>query len=485
MKADYTKFPDLPLGCSLNYNEKTDSYQVYREQRVNGVIVRESVGSIKNNVFKKSKLFEASEKIHALRVENENLKAQLANQEATNQEIRENISRVIHEKVEAHALDSRQQTKIVYPLSPIMLGALACALSGQTDCVFIANFINNHLASFAKTDPGMELRAVTHDVVYRALMKIDPEHFQAFYQSVLAPMLIRTDGLRILAGDGQAVRATGLTSEDKPELHGARMTMNFYDVQSRACVAYALINEKTNEITAGPELLEKMDLRESVVTADAMSCQMGFVDLVMRKGGDYCLSLKGNQDKSFEEVKFLFHSKSTSEPIVWRSDVELEHGRIETRTVRILPGAGLSLPILAKWKGLANGSIVQVIRESMKKSTRKNSTDESFYITSLPPEPTGAADIARIIRSHWAVENNLHWMLDVHFLRDRTQAKSPYYIANRVALNKMALAMIENYRYWLWDKGRTREVLSINATMHRCQSLEHAFECISCSQGLL
>ena len=103
----------------------------------------------------------------------------------------------------------------------------------------------------------------------------------------------------------------------------------------------------------------------------------------------------------------------------------------------------------------------------------------------MRPCASVAQKLYSIIRSHWAVENKLHWVLDVNFNQDRMQATDENYITNRAALNKLALAMLEHYRYWLWETGVVDTLPTIRQMQMRCRNFDEALQCIACSQGLL
>lgn len=229
-----------------------------------------------------------------------------------------------------------------------------------------------------------------------------------------------------------------------------------------------------------------MDVAGAVITADAMSCQLSFVETVLKRSANYCVSLKGNQEKSWNEVRRLFVDTHPDQILKLELPVELVHGRIESRTYSIIRGSLLSKVLREKWDGLQDGCVVKVSSGTVIKNTGQESFEDRYYITSLPYNKTTVEDIAKVIRSHWAVENNLHWVLDVNFLQDRIQGKDEAYISNRVGLNKLALAMIENYRFWLWDTNRVKgQMMPVKATQQRCRKPELAMECLACSQGFL
>lgn len=489
MKVDYSKYPEIPKGCSTNYNKARDVYQVYIDHRVydpelgKKVNRRETIGQIKKGVFTFSKLYKERQK-------NAKLTQQLAKTDQEDQKFTnktENLVNRLDEVIVEAKLDSRQQTKVIYPLEPLALAALASALTGCTDCQSICQLLNENRTFFRRFYPQLPDTEVTHDLVYRSLYKTKPEQFDLFFQKMIAPMVHITKD-RVIAGDGQAIRAStaARNNEATEEQYRRRgfMLMNFYDSTNRVCLSQRLIDSKTNEITVGPEMLKAMNIQGCIVTADAMSCQMTFAQAVLDAGADYCISLKGNQDRSCKEVQCLFGTTHSDQIERYEAPIELDHGRIENRTVSVIRGGLLSDLIKEKWAGLKIGCIVQIRSRTTDKSSGKDSFEERYYISSLPAEKRTAERLCNIIQAHWSVENKLHWALDIHFDQDRIQAGDTRYIANRVAVNKLALAMLENYRYWLWSTNKTKEVMSIRSTMQHCRSLHRAIECIAWSQGI-
>lgn len=482
MKVDYSKFPDIPPGYSTNYNKIRNVYQVYRDYRVideslgKTVTKRETIGQIKDGKFTYSKLYLARKK-------NAELEQKLTSGSQQRHDKSKELAAKLNKAVKETQLDQRQQAKVIYPIEPIVLAALVSALAGETDCVAICQLLNEKVDFFRGLYPSLPKQPITHDVVYRSLLKIKAEQFDQFYQRFIERLVRKSSG-KVLAGDGQACRATGRNTEASDK-RGAYMLMNFYDSSSRVCLSQMIIADKTNEITVGPKMIDAMDVRDCIITADAMSCQMSFVNSVLAGGADYCLAVKGNQDKSFKELRSLFMTTHDDQIEVHCDEVELDHGRIEKRTVSLIDGHLLSAPLRQKWQGLEQGCIVRIRSQRTFKSSGHTQTDERFYISSLPADERSAQRLGEISRAHWSVENRLHWVLDMHFDQDRMQAVDPDYISNRVALNKLALAMLENYRYWLWECGKTCDVLSIKAAMRHCHNFDNALNCIAWSQGIV
>ena len=498
MKVDYKAHPEIPKGCSQNLNKKTGLYQVYREYRYidpetkQKKVTRDTIGSIRDGVFRFGENYLLREKNKALEAENAALKASLKAHETiqeTNKDVKENAEAVtnrIKEALNQTNLDRRRQESVLIPLAPLSLAALMTALTGQTDAVVIQDYLEHNKEFFAQYLPELLLPAVSHDTIRRSLLLAKPCAMQGFHTN-LSSSLIKDLSLRVLNVDGQAVRGSGRRTKDKPEVHGAQMLMNVFDANNRVCLASKLIAKKTNEITVGPQMLAELDLNGCVVTADAMSCQVAFVDTVLEQGANYLISLKGNQDRTLKDVRSHFSTADASNIFTHTPEIELDHGRIEERRIRVLPGRFVSKELLEKWNGLRSGSVVEMLKIMTIKATGQRSEELSYYMTSLPASEDTSERIYQVLRSHWSVENNLHYMLDMFWHQDQMRASHPRYIANCSMLFKMALAFLENYRYWLWAKGLIdkEDGVSIKTLQKRCQNPRVALECLAAGLGLI
>ena len=174
MKVNYDKFPDIPPGYSTNFNKARNVYQVYRDYRefdaVKGknVTKRETIGQIKDGKFSFSKLYLARQENNRL---SQQIQVQTEQTARTAQAVKEKIDKAVKET----KLDRRQSTKVIYPIEPIVLGALISALSGETDCAAITQRINDKRSFFRRHYPSMPKEPVTQDTVYRALLKVKAE----------------------------------------------------------------------------------------------------------------------------------------------------------------------------------------------------------------------------------------------------------------------------------------------------------------------
>lgn len=492
MKVDYEKFPEIPPNCQLNFNKKTELYQVFREYRdpVTKKNIRETIGSIRDGIFRFGENYLLRQQAAKLKKENQALKKQVdrLNKHSQDSQTTADVSKALVEKLENSiretSFDPRKGQRTSVPMVFIALASIMCALTGKSDAVSIEQYIKTNMNFFKEFFPDFACE-VSHDTIRKNFMLIRPKKFDQFFESLITPLLQNQEE-RIINVDGQAVRASGRRTADRPKIHGTRYVMNIYDSTNRVVLLQRLIGKKKNEISVGFRMISELDLHGCVITADAMSCQVKFVEAVLKAGANYLLSLKGNQDKSLQEVQNIFNTVASNQIEYFVGSSELDHGRIERRTVEIASGPFLSSPLKEKWSGLEEGCVVRITKEVEIKKTREVSQDVAYYISSLSPNEYSAERVGNIARSHWSVENRLHWILDMHWNQDRMQADNPNYISNRSNLNKLALAILENYRFRLWDRGEIKELnsLSIQALQTRTTNPRVATECIYAAIGL-
>lgn len=507
MKVDYNKFPAIPPGCQLNYNQHTKVYQVFRPRKIIDPLTgkekikgRDTIGSIKDGVYTPGENYllrtrnrELESTIKQLREELAVQRA-LAKTEPIRQELKETacaVTKKINQIACDTGLDQRRRKKnILIPMTAIATACMMTVLCGQTDAVLIADYLRQNKDFFRIYMPELQVEQVSHDTIRRVLLLTKPEKMQNFFTR-MSKNCVYNLSLKIYAADGQAIRATGKRIK-KGELRSSPfMMMNVFDVNNRVCIATRLIEKKTNEITVGPQMIEDLDVNGCIITADAMSCQVQFIEAILKGNGHYLISLKGNQDKTLQEVRNLFVTTHSDHVHGYKNpEPDFDHGRIEERQIWTIPGRFLSKQLLEKWQGLKSGCMVKMKKTTVIKVTGETSEEESYYLSSLPgDDATSAQQVYTVLRSHWGVENNLHYMLDMFWRQDQMQASDPRYVANCSTLNKLALAFLEQYRYWLWNTGRLQEEhidsISIKNLQARCRNPKVAVECLACGLGLL
>ena len=242
----------------------------------------------------------------------------------------------------------------------------------------------------------------------------------------------------IICVDGKSERGTVQNNGRNPDIVSA------YSFNTGITLATEACQEKSNEITAVPLLLDKIDISGKVVTADAMSMQKDIIDRIRSKGGDFLIELKANQ----RSLRYVVEDsiKAVSPVYSYTAGPELGHGRIETRIYRVYDG----LEIIAdkeKWGG--NMTIVEYEADTIRKSTGARTSEKRLYVSSLP---TDTPDLGHFVRSHWSIES-MHWGLDVNLSQDSIKRKLP-----RAARNLDTIQRIVFSVFSIWKGLRKKRV---------------------------
>jgi predicted transposase YbfD/YdcC len=330
--------------------------------------------------------------------------------------------------------DPRRQCRhLKHRLEDIVVLGFCGTLAGCDDFVEIADWARQH-AAFFRTFLELPHGIPSHDTFNRTFAVLKP----AALQQVLLPWLLQRRGLPGdgLPVDGKALRHTRRGSTGLGALH----VVSAWAGQAGLTRGQVAVEAKSTEITAIPQLLELLDLREKVVTIDARGCQKDIAGQVVEQEGDYVLAVKDNQPTLHAALQAAFAAAET-EPTPARREYTTEeagHGRHERRTVRVLPaGRHLSRCQLRAWLGLL--TLVMVVRVVTCQATGAVSTEVSYYISSLR---ANARRIGQAIRGHWSIENGLHWVLDVVFREDARRLYDRTAAENVAFLNRLALSIL-------------------------------------------
>ena len=233
--------------------------------------------------------------------------------------------------------------------------------------------------------------------------------------------------------DGKTSRRSGRRG-GKDAIH----TVSAFAARQRLVLAQTKVNEKSNEIVAIPALLDMVSIEGAIVTIDAMGCQRDIAQQILDQKADYVLALKGNQGTLRDDVELFAAEQKASnfkDTTVSRDkSVDGDHGRIETRTVTVVHDVAW-LQERHKWPGLKGVVMVESAREMRDKVERET----RFYITSLT---LPASQMGSIVRNHWAVENSLHWVMDMVFRDDECRVRTDHAPANFTTIKHIALNLI-------------------------------------------
>ena len=324
--------------------------------------------------------------------------------------------------------DPRQRGKVVYPLDEVLVLALLAVLAGAETFVDIARFGAKKLALLRRFRPFRD-GTPSHDHLGAIFAAVDAEAFQRCFVAWVAA-LVGTPA-EVIAIDGKTSRRSGQKSSGKAPIH----MVSAFAARQRLVLGQVKVAEKSNEIVAIPKLLDLMAIEGAVVTIDAIGCQRDIARTILDQKADYVLALKGNQGALREDVElFVAEQKSNGFQHATSSrdeTVDGDHGRIETRNTTVRHDVSW-LQERHDWPGLNGVVIVDSIREigrTIERETR-------LFITSLS---LPAKSLAAIVRSHWAVENSLHWVMDMVFRDDECRIRTDHAPANFTTIKHMAL----------------------------------------------
>ncbi len=277
----------------------------------------------------------------------------------------------------------------------------------------------------------------SHDTFGRVFAMIDPEEFQASFRGWVQAVCEVTEG-QVVGFDGKQMRG----SHDKKKGQHALYMVSAWAERNRLVLGQRKVAEKSNEITAIPELLRLLDIKGCIVTLDAMGTQTKIARQIIKEGADYLLPVKQNQGKLYRDLEMLFayHRQHGFEgaPFHYYKEVKKGHGRIDIRECwsTSAPDYLAYIEQADQWEGLQSISIV--IRRRIVNGVEEPAKVR-FYISSLP------ADSKRILKStryHWGVENGLHWVLDIAFNEDRSRVRTGHAPANLALLRHMAINLL-------------------------------------------
>ena len=327
--------------------------------------------------------------------------------------------------------DPRQPGKVTYPLDEILLLCLLAVMAGADTFTDIALFGAKKLDFLRRFRPYRD-GTPTHDHLGDILATIDAEAFQRCFVAWVSALTGIPEG--VVAIDGKTVRRSHHKSKGKAAIH----MVSAFAARQRLVLGQVKVAEKSNEIIAIPKLLDMLAIEGAIVTIDAMGCQRDIARKIVAKKADYILALKGNQSSLQEDVRLLAAEQRANgfkdTKISQHQTIDSDHGRIETRDITVIHDVGW-LRERHDWPGL-NGV---VIVESQRETGDKTERETRFYITSLV---LLAALIGPMVREHWAVENSLHWVMDMIFRDDECRVRTDHAPANFTTIKHMALNLI-------------------------------------------
>ncbi len=324
--------------------------------------------------------------------------------------------------------DPRRTSKgnLMYTINEILLLTISSVLCNITSYTGIVNFGEQKLDWLQKILP-FKNGIPSHDTLGKFFQQLNPEEFNKCFITWAKNLSSLKDG-EIIAIDGKDI------SGAKTNFGKVKHIVSAFATSAKMTIGQQTVSEKSNEITAIPKLLDLLFIKDCIVTTDAMGCQKKIAKKIISKQANYVLQLKENHPKMYDSIKMLF-----AEDLVDSANLNEDsgHGRIETRICEIIDDVHL-LYGAQQWDSLKSAVRITSLRED--KKTGKVSTESRYYISSLG---CSAKKMNDIIRKHWAIENNLHWQLDVILSEDNDLKNIEASAENMNIIRKMALNMIE------------------------------------------
>jgi len=346
--------------------------------------------------------------------------------------------------------DPRMNRTKRHLLGDILTIAICAVICGADGWVQVAQFGRCKLKWF-QTFLALPYGIPSHDTFGRVFARLDPTALEQCFLKWIAALATATHG-RLIAIDGKTIRRSLDTAHGQAAIH----------MVSAWCQAHHLVlgqvatAAKSNEITAIPELLQLLDIKDAVVTTDAMGCQKKIAAQIVAQGGNYILQLKGNQGGLHAETAALFDQclRDDCRGVAYTTAVTNDkgHGRIEQRRLWVTPEINWFAE-KEQWLGLR--SLVRV--EARRTVNGQTSVEQRYYLSSLDGQDPQR--MLALIRGHWGVENALHWSLDISFREDDCRIRQGHAAENFSRLNRIALNLL---------KSETQEKVGIKTKRLRC-----------------
>ncbi len=327
--------------------------------------------------------------------------------------------------------DHRVPGMTTYPLDEVLLTVLVGLLCRMEDFDEITMFGEEQLEWLRRFLPFGHGIAPAQ-TLRRVLRALDPKALAGTFSAWVASLRATVSG--VVAIDGKTLRGTKLDKSGAGALH----VVSAYAHEAGLVLAARAVETKGNEITAIPELLDFLAIDGAIVTIDAIGTQKTIAAKILEKKADYVLALKENQGSLHADVAMFFADPALAAACSEHRQSDVGHGRIEERHARAAEAAWLAQRH-PQWRGLR--SILAIAAQRTDKKTGETSRETRLYISSLPPDPAILLDACR---SHWSIENNLHWQLDVTFREDECRTRKDYAGINLAMMRHAALNLLKH-----------------------------------------
>ena len=343
--------------------------------------------------------------------------------------------------------DQRGQGRVTYPLNEIILMLFLATLSGAESCLVTQDFWRGHTKLYKRLFKKDTIPS--HDTFRRMLALIKPDLLNSLLVQVLLTshrairkaLKLPAPEKKIVSVDGKQLRGTGRKADTPEEIKDLQI-LNVYEQDSQTCLFSEAIESKTNEIPHAQKILSKMNLKDTVVTFDAMHLQTKTIAIITDAKGDYVGGLKGNQGKAVEFARGTFTEEHLEKLKLidecYHMTSKISHNQLEQRSFFLYPlTASEKRGLFPDWKKAY--ALVCMIKMMIHNVTGKQTQEIRYYLTSLK----NVNDAAVCIRAHWNIENSLHWSLDTVFHEDYLVLSDRNAALNQSLLNKACLSLLK------------------------------------------
>ena len=340
--------------------------------------------------------------------------------------------------------DPRVERTRYHHLNDILFIAIAAILSGAeswNEIEYYGEMKEEWLKDVLQLPNGIP----SHDTFNRLFSALDSDEFEKCFLNWVKSVNKITKG-EVVSIDGKTIRGS-----KKLGFKTATHIVSAWADKNELVLGQIKVEEKSNEITAIPKLLENLLIKDCIVTIDSMGCQKKIARKIVSKQAHYILAVKENQKELYEDIQDSFRVLKPSDT---SEDIDYGHGRIETRKCFVLNDLSL-VETATKWKGLT--SIIKIERERYFKATGKKETESGYYISTL----NDAVVINKGVRKHWGIENKVHWVLDVAFNEDHSRKRAGNAAQNFSTLNRIALNLLKKDDAKIGIKGK-RKIIGWN-----------------------
>lgn len=332
--------------------------------------------------------------------------------------------------------DPRDERRVDHKLIDVLVVAICAVISGAEGWPEVASYgraKQSWFESFLELPHGIP----SATTFWRIFRHLDSQQFEQCFASWIAAVFEVTSG-QVIAIDGKYCRR----SHDRETGGLAIDLVSAWATENGVTLGQVKVDDKSNEIVAIPELLEMLEMTGCIITIDAIGCQTEIAETILEQGGDYVLALKGNQGLLFEDVALLFDDLEESRYTAYDYDsdrkIDKGHGRIEVRQCWTISDSSLFEHLLGadRWPHLR--TLVRI--RSERRLDGEHTIRDRYYISSLD---ASASELLAIIRSHWHIENRVHWVLDTAFREDESRLRKDNGAENFAILRRIALNLLK------------------------------------------